>query len=202
MDDHKQERKEDDSRWTLAMVSSSMGAINSLLKKLPAEPDLTELSLDCIQQHLLGFCARGVVVTDRLDRQWMKLLRELAYDIEDWIDKLRIQDGCQSKLESDCSNLLQEFESDCSDVLQEFKERILSLQDLGQQFGLLKVGFADLVPSTLDLEDTTPEKIMHDDGILCQKKPCIVGLSDQEREIVRRLIDDEKQHKVVSILGP
>ncbi|CAN6382103.1 unnamed protein product [Urochloa humidicola] len=217
----------------MAMVSSSLGAINSLLNKLPAEPEFTELRqyLVCIRQHLLGFCARGVLVVHRRDRCWMKMLRELAYDIEDWIDKLLIQYGCQFEPELNCSDLLQEFNffsenkravylcikkklKLCYKVgqpgartrtLRGFKKRILYLQDLGQEFELLKVDFVDLAPSnvTLDLEDATPEeKIMHDDGILCRKKPCIVGFRDQEREIVRRLIDDEKELKVVSILGP
>lgn len=78
------------------------------------------------------------------------------------------------------------------------------MKDLGKQFGLLKVGFADLVPSdvTLDLEDTTPEKIIHGDEIPCGEKPCVVGFGGPESEIVQRLIDDEKELKVVSVLGP
>ncbi|XP_034592732.2 disease resistance protein RGA5 [Setaria viridis] len=128
-----------------------------------------------------------------LDCHWMKQLRELAYDIEDSIDKLLIKSGCRFKQESYGSNLLQEF-----------KNRIVDLQYLGKQFGRLKVGFADLVPSdvTLDLEDTTPEKIMHVDEIPCGEKPCVVGFGGPESEIVPRLIDDEKELKVVSVLGP
>lgn len=178
----------------MAMVSSSLGAINSLLEKLPAEPEFTKLRpyLDDIRQHLLGFCARGVV-THTLDRCWMKQLRELAYDIEDSIDKVLIQSGCWFKQGSDGS-----------DLLQEFKYRIVDSQDLGKQFGLLNVGFADLVPSdvNLELEDYTLGEIMPSDRILCGEKPNIIGLSDQEREIVRCLTDDEKELKVVSILGP
>lgn len=74
MGDHTEERQEG-SPWTMAMVSSSMGAINFLLNKLPAETEFTKLRqyLDGIQQQLLGFCARGVVL-NALDRHWMKQL--------------------------------------------------------------------------------------------------------------------------------
>lgn len=125
---------DDDTPRTTAMVSSSMGPINSLLDKLPAEPQFAHLTrdLNVIRQHLLTFNARGVAA-NMLHRQWMKQLRELAYDIEDWIDKLVIQSGGQLKLDKlswDDSN---------SDMLQEFKVRIADMQELGKQFSLLKV---------------------------------------------------------------
>lgn len=59
-----------------------------------------------------------------------------------------------------------------------------------------------ILENTLDLEDTTPEKIMHGDEIPCGQKPCVVGFGGPESEIVQRLIDDEKELKVVSVLGP
>lgn len=42
MGDHTEERQEG-SPWTMAVVSSSMGAINSPLNKLPAELEFTKL---------------------------------------------------------------------------------------------------------------------------------------------------------------
>jgi hypothetical protein len=182
MGDHKQERKED---------GSCMGAIDSLLKKLPAQPEFKELRphLDGIRQHLIGFCAQGVV-TDMLDRHWMKRLREIAYDIEDSIDKLLVQSGFRWFKKGSVG----------SDLLHKFKDRIVRLQDPGKEFGLLKVGFADLVPSEchfLDLQDYTLGRIFPSDRIMCGEKPCLVGLGGPESEIVQHLMDDEK-----SVLAP
>jgi len=81
---------------TMAMVSSSLGPINSLLDKLPTEPEFRDLrhALEGIRRHLLQFSVPGVQRTMR----WMTQLREVAYDVEDWIDSLFIRSWGRFKL--------------------------------------------------------------------------------------------------------
>ncbi|TVU23461.1 hypothetical protein EJB05_25830, partial [Eragrostis curvula] len=178
----------------MATVSASLGPINSLLDKLPAEPEFTDLrrSLEDLKQHLLRFSARGAV-RSKLVQQWMKLLRELAYDVDDWMDSLLIRSWGRFKLKWWPSRQLTR--------IQEFKDKIRNMLDYGVSFGIINIPGIDHPAAAADeLVSSNRSSLgwMMDD----EHKPCLVGLDGPRSEIVQHLMDDEQKVKVVCILGP
>ncbi|TVU42721.1 hypothetical protein EJB05_09142 [Eragrostis curvula] len=175
----------------MAMVSSSTGPINSVLHKLPVSPEFRGLTqaLEGMKHQMLGFCVRGVL-SSTLARRWLLQLREIAYDVEEWLDERLIHSGGRFQLKA-CSS------ADLAKI-QKFKDRITDVQNRGKMFGL------HIEPSeiTVDPEDEKPRKLLLKDGYSCKQMPCLVDLSGSESEIVQHLMDDEEELKVVAILGP
>ncbi|TVU23385.1 hypothetical protein EJB05_25748, partial [Eragrostis curvula] len=178
----------------MAMVSASLGPINSLLDKLPAEPEFTDLrqSLEDLRQHLLRFSARGAV-RSKLVQQWMKLLRELAYDVDDWMDSLLIRPWGRFKIKWWPSRQLAR--------IQEFKDKIRNMLDYGASFGIINIPGIDHPAAAADELVSSNRSslgwIMDD-----EQKPCLVGLDGPRSEIVQHLMDDEQMVKVICIVGP
>ncbi|GJN25848.1 hypothetical protein PR202_gb13732 [Eleusine coracana subsp. coracana] len=114
----------------MAMVSSSTGPINSVLDKLPARPEFSGLrkALGGMKEQMLGFCVPGVV-TSRLARRWLLQLREIVYDVDEWLDERLIHSGCRFQWQpwSSSNDLAQ---------IQYFEVQIADAQNRGKTFGV------------------------------------------------------------------
>ncbi|KAK3119361.1 hypothetical protein QOZ80_9BG0718680 [Eleusine coracana subsp. coracana] len=174
----------------MAMVSSSTGPINSVLDKLPARPEFSGLrkALGGMKEQMLGFCVPGVV-TSRLARRWLLQLREIVYDVDEWLDERLIHSGCRFQWQpwSSSNDLAQ---------IQYFEVQIADAQNRGKTFGVhLELSrMVNVVPEN--------EKPQLKDGFSCRQMPHLVGLSCSENEIVQYLMDDEQELKVIALLGP
>ncbi|TVU23463.1 hypothetical protein EJB05_25832, partial [Eragrostis curvula] len=171
----------------MALVTSSTGPINSLIYKLPSRPEFSGLrkGLEVMKQQMLRFCVPGVV-TSMLAQQWLLKLREIAYDVDDWLDERLIRSGGQSQPQL-CS-------PDVLAKIQEFSDQIMYAQNIGESFGLLSVSPVDLKCSEVNMDRR--------ELFLSREKPCLVGLGDPESKIGQHLMDNKKNLKVVCILGP
>ncbi|TVU23387.1 hypothetical protein EJB05_25750, partial [Eragrostis curvula] len=185
-----------------AAVSSSLGPINSLLDKLPTELEFTDLrhALHGLNRHLLRLSVRGAV-RSHLVRVWIREVRELAYDIEDWIDGRRRR-RFNFKL-----NWLRPRPSR---HLQRFQDKITALHDLAARLGILepadssttnKLVLSEQVDHVINPDNENPP-LQKDDLTLCsrEKARLVVG---SESEIVGHLVmdDDEPELKVVAVVG-
>lgn len=175
----------------MAMVSSSMGPINSVLDKLPAGVEFRSLSyaLAGMKEQMRRLSVRGEV-TSTLARGWLVQLREIAYDVEEWLDKRFIRSGGRFRSE--------EWFSDDMAQIQYFEELIKEAQDRGRSFGAHhETGMFTMYP-----DNEKPLELQVKDGFSCRQTPCLVGLSGSENEIVQHLIDDKQELKVIAVLGP
>ncbi|CAL4980273.1 unnamed protein product [Urochloa decumbens] len=173
----------------MPMVSSLTGVINSLLDKLTA-PELQEIrhSLESMKKNLVSFANQRV--QSMLVQQWMKQARELAYDIEDWVDDLLI--GSTGQIQPALRSL------NVAIQVEEFKVLIHGMQERCARYGLLsKV----TIISDDDLASFVPSKATIDWELLWGEKPCLIALSNPENELIRHLIDGERKLKVVSVVG-
>ena len=174
------------------VVSSSMGSIDSLLDKLPAEHEFRDLrrGLQGIRRHLLRLSARRGVVTSSLVRRWTAQLRDLAYDVEDWLDGLILRPWGRFKLTHWPSRQLPR--------IQYFNDRIRDAYERGASFGVPGVGLgaaeAELVVPTNEASDSGDDECCYEPR--SHEKPRrLIGLDGPESEVVRHL-------RVVAIVGP
>lgn len=175
------------------MVSSSTGAMNSLLDKLRVledqYPDLAEglrESLKSLSDVLHSF-ARQRTRRNSLINEWMLQVRELVYDMEDWID------GDPSKAKPD-----EEF--DVEEQVEEFKAQIQGALERCKRYGLL----SSTAPSTCAAQDDaeTRELVAMDPKLLHGEAPCrLVGSDELRNVLVKHLMDQEQRRKVVCVVG-
>lgn len=175
------------------MVSSSTGAMNSLLDKLAVledqYPDLAEgvrESLKSLSDVLHSFARQRT--RNSLINEWMLQVREVVYDMEDWID------GDPSKAKLD-----EEF--DVEEQIEEFKAQIQGARDRCTRYGLL----SSTAPSTtcaLQDDAETRESVAMDPKLLHGEAPCrLVGSDEPRNVLVNHLMDQEQRRKVVCIVG-
>lgn len=173
----------------MPMVSLLTGAIRSLLEKLMA-PEFVDLrhGLESIKQDLVSFATRRV--RSLLVQQWMKQVREITYDIEDWIDTLLIRSAGQLQQEMGSSDVAAQIE--------EFKIQIHDVQERCTRYGLLNKALTSdaELPNLL-----VPSKVNINPGLIWGEKPCVFGLEGPENELLRHLTDEERKLKVVSVVG-
>ncbi|XBI23345.1 hypothetical protein VPH35_051915 [Triticum aestivum] len=172
------------------MVSSSTGAMNSLLDKLGVlenrYPDLAEgvrESLKSLSDVLHSFARQRT--RNSLINEWMLQVREVVYDMEDWID------GDPSKAKLD----------DVEEQIEEFKAQIQGARDRCTRYGLL----SSIEPSTtcaLQDDAETRESVAMDPKLLHGEAPCrLVGSDELRNVLVNHLMDQEERRKVVCIVG-
>nr|UBY07294.1 NBS-LRR disease resistance protein [Dasypyrum villosum] len=175
------------------MVSSSTGAMNSLLDKLAVledqYPDLAEgmrESLKSLSDVLHSFARQRT--RNSLINEWMLQVREVVYDMEDWIDG----DPSEAKLDE---------EFDVEEQIEEFKAQIQGARDRCTRYGLL----SSTTPSTtcaLQDDAETRESVAMDPKLLHGEAPCRLVGSDEPRNIVvNHLMDQEQRRKVVCVVG-
>jgi len=179
----------------LPMVSSSMGAMNSLLDKLTAleaqHPHLADEglqeSLRSLSNILCSFAKRRV--RDSLMNEWMLQVREVVYDMEDWID------GCligPSKLDAEfwCTDVVEQIE--------DFKAQIQDAHERCTRYDLLN---SEAEPSISDQDDGGTSKVTIHAELLYGEVPCLVAIDEQRNVLVEHLMDGERSRKVVCVVG-
>ncbi|EMS62715.1 Disease resistance protein RPM1 [Triticum urartu] len=162
------------------MVSYSAGSVNSVVYKLTKLKDCS-LVIEGLQKDLmilLESFSQVVVLPSKMNWQvqvCMKIVRELVFDIEDWIDQMPAMPNTGGKL------------VDLEDEVKRFKARIehalsSELRDPASLPGHTQVTVAS--------------------HILFEEKTALVGMEVPMDELVKHLTGEhEKRRKVVSILG-
>ncbi|CAN6226737.1 unnamed protein product [Urochloa humidicola] len=163
------------------MVCYSMGSINSLVEKITPlmenHPKTKELlqDLKSLRDELMKKFAGGRATGEQV-KVWMKQVREMVYDIEDWID------------------LKQDFsDSDIEDI-EEFRDEIQEARSRCERYELLKQA------------PTSDAEIVCSTGprgrrLFLEEKTVLVGMDHPKSELLDHLKDEQKDLKVVSIHG-
>jgi len=166
-------------------VCYSLGAINSLLVKMDAlmenHPMMKGLLQDIksIRDDLLNKFSRGRITSQQV-KVWMKQVREMFYDIEDWID---VRQGASSFSESDRKQI------------EQFMDQIKEARSRCERYELLSQ-----VP-TSDPEVVFAESNETAGCGSLWKNTVLVGIDGAKSELLNHLKDQQKELKVVSILG-
>lgn len=168
------------------MVSYSTGSMNSLVDKLtklkntPVVIQGLKQELVNLQEDFLHKVSRRREMNLQVEA-WMKLVRELVFDIEDWID--------QKPAMTDMEDLEEEIDR--------FKARIEHARELCERYNLvLEAPTYPRNPSVLS------GKVAIESPLLYEKKTRLYALQDPTDELVKHLTSDhEKMLKVVSIVG-
>ncbi|KAL6592131.1 hypothetical protein ACP70R_049583 [Stipagrostis hirtigluma subsp. patula] len=183
------------------MVCYWTGAINSLVDKLTRllenHPVLEELlrDLESLRNDIVSKF-RGGRATDEQVKVWMKHVRELVYEIEDWLDpKLKGGGGRDDRIYPKRPVNFLESEIDRKH-LQEFKAQIQEARDRCTRYNLLHKAMI----SDANLVDAGPSEVAVGCGSLWEKT-VLVGLDGPKRELEEHLKDEQKKLKVVSVLG-
>ncbi|EMS53986.1 Disease resistance protein RPM1 [Triticum urartu] len=166
--------------------------MNSLLDKLGVlenqYPDLAEgvrESLMSLSDVLHSFARQRM--RNSLINEWMLQVREVVYDMEDWID------GDPSKAKLD----------DVEEQIEEFKGQIQGARDRCTRYGLLS-STTPSTSTTCPLQDDaeTRESVAMDPKLLHGEAPCrLVGRDEPRNVLVNHLMVQEERRKVVCIVG-
>lgn len=190
--------KEDDPavcNSTGAMMRSLVNKLIKLKKKHPMVGELLQ-DLDSLTvDHVNKFS--GGRETDEQVRMWLKHVRELVYDIEDWADLL-IQQNKDSRMDpkAERRNLQQESEAE-GEQIQEFKAQIQDARDHYRCYDLLNKA---VTPEAHHVY-ASPRDVPNDSGLLWEEKTVLIGADAQRSELENHLKDEQKRLKVVSVLG-
>ncbi|KAF8662300.1 hypothetical protein HU200_056507 [Digitaria exilis] len=168
-----------------------MGSINSLVEKItplmenhPMTVHLLQ-DLKSLRDDLMNKFAGGRTAASEQVKVWMKQVREMVYDIEDWID-----------LKKDFS------ESDMKQI-EEFKGEIQEARSRCERYELLKQA-----PTSPD--DDAEQELAKYSGpreeflgrrLFWEEKSLLVGMDGPKSELLNHLKDEQKELKVVSIHG-
>ncbi|KAJ1277117.1 hypothetical protein BS78_05G269900 [Paspalum vaginatum] len=174
------------------MLCSSMGATNSLLKKMTAltenrrNPMIKELMEDINRlrdDFLDKFSGRRRADKGEQVKVWMKQAREMIYDIEDWID-LRQEDASE--------------ESDEKQI-KKFRHHIEEARERCERYEL-----PSQVPAASDPELVYGGSSREAAGAGCGllgKKTAMVGIDGAKSKLLNHLKNEQEELMVVSILG-
>lgn len=177
------------------MVSYSAGSINCLVDKLTKLKNhsfvIQELERD-LAILVGGFfheVAAGRRETNLQVEAWMKIVRELIFDIEDWIDQMPAMTGTGGQ------------QPEIEEEVKEFKARIEHTRELCERYDL-----AIQVPTNLHVRGPAaagvPGQLAVDSRILAGEKTGLVGMQVPTDELVKQLTcQHEKMLMVVSIVG-
>jgi hypothetical protein len=183
------------------MLSSSLGAMVSLLANLSSllvspedqlpEPlklhkeklELLKQDLEAINTFLVNLSC--VEAPNMMVKHWMNEVRELSYDIEDYIDKMMHHGGSNSREESRSDSEVEEL----STLVKQAKDahERHNRYDLGR--------WASKPRFVVDEQGRVP--IPRDNG----EASVLVGIDDSKAELIKRLNIDAEQRLVVCIQG-
>uniref|UniRef100_A0A0D9VH54 AAA+ ATPase domain-containing protein n=1 Tax=Leersia perrieri TaxID=77586 RepID=A0A0D9VH54_9ORYZ len=199
------------------MVSAIFGAMDSVLSKLASlltfeykllkevKQDITFMKYELESMH--AFLKKMSEVEDELDEQvkfWRKEVRELSYDIEDYIDEfvIRLKDEPRCELHG------------ISSFISRIAKLIVSTRDSHQIAKEIRgirasVGEASRRHKRYKVDDTLskPSKVTVDPRLPALYKDAsdLVGIDGPKNELIRRLTEGvsgpELQLKVVPIVG-
>lgn len=167
----------------MSMVCYSMGAINSLVEKitpLTENHPMTEhllQDLQSLRDELMNKFAGGRATGEQV-KVWMKQVREMVYDIEDWID------------------LKQDFSESDMKQIEEFEEEIQEARSRCERYELLKQApTSDAEPVYAGPREVPGRRLFW------EEKPVLFGMNHSKPEILNHLENEQKELKVVSIHG-
>ncbi|CAL5079554.1 unnamed protein product [Urochloa decumbens] len=177
-----------------SMVCYSMGSINSLVKKiapLMGDHPMTEhllQDLKSLRDDLMNKFAGRPMVSEQV-KVWMKQVRKMVYDIEDWID------------------LKQDFSESDKKQIEEFKDEIQEARSRCERYKLLEQ--APTSDAELVYSGPRPSKKRKNSGptefprrrLFWEEKSFLVGMNVPKSELLNHLMDEQKELKVVSIHG-
>lgn len=174
------------------MVSYSAGSVNSVVYKLTKLKDCSIVTegLHKDLMILLESFGQVVVLPSKMNWQvqvWMKMVRELVFDIEDWIDQMPVMPNTGDQ------------QLDLEEEVKIFKARIEHACELCERCDLVIE-----VPSDLRDPASLPghSQVTVASHILFEEKTTLVGMEVPMDELVKHLTGEhEKSLKVVSILG-
>lgn len=166
------------------MVCYSMGSINSLVEKItplmekhPMAKNLLQ-DLKSLRDELMNRFAGGRATGEQV-KVWMKQVREMVYDIEDWID------------------LKQDFSESDMEEIEDFRDEIQEARGRCERYELLKQA------PTSDAETvySTGPREVSGRRLFLEEKTVLVGMNHPKSELLDHLKDEQKDLKVVSIHG-
>ncbi|KAF7089983.1 hypothetical protein CFC21_092822 [Triticum aestivum] len=168
------------------MVSYSAGSVNSVVYMLTKLKDCS-LVIEGLQKDLMILLESfsQVVVLNWQVQVWMKIVRELVFDIEDWIDQMLAMPNTGGQL------------LDLEDEVKRLK--IEHACELCERYGLVIE-----VPSELRDPASLPghAQVTVASHILFEERTALVRMEVPMDELVKHLTGEhEKRRKVVSILG-
>lgn len=179
-------------------VCYSMGTINPLVEKitplLENHPMIEDLLQDLknLREDLMNkFAAGGRASGGERVKVWMKQVREMVYDMEDWID-LKLQEEGANFSQSDkpridgFRSLIQDARGRCERY--ELLERAAPANSDDAQHAY--AGAA-----------APGEVIAGRRRLLWEEKTVLVGIDAPKSELLNHLNNEQKELKVVSILG-
>lgn len=190
------------------MVSASTGAMNSLLGKVTTIMGEEFAKLKNLRKEVkfirdeLGSmkdALERLAYVDELDPQtksWRNTLRELSYDIEDIIDDFMQNVGDKEKNRGFVRKTIRRLKTlrarhQISRQIGEIKKLVLEASDRHNRYALDKI-----IPPSSNVVAIDPRV-----KTLYEKAANLVGMEGPKNELVDWLIYEEKQLKVVSIVG-
>lgn len=168
------------------MVSYLTGVMNSLVDRLtklevhhPKLKDLREDLENLKKDPLDKFAGRGA--KDKQVKVWIKQVRELVYDIDDWIEPEPPTNLGESEIKQ----------------IEEFKAQIQEARERYTRYDL-----PEKVPtSDADLSDVGRSKVPIDSRLLWEEKTVLVAVDVAKNELEKHLMNEEKKLKVVCVVG-
>ncbi|KAL6623042.1 hypothetical protein ACP70R_032921 [Stipagrostis hirtigluma subsp. patula] len=195
------------ARVEQALVSVSTGAMNSLLVKLTILLDDGHVKfrniakeLSFVRDELSTMKAFLDTLADREDlnpvtKEWKNQVREMAYDIEDWIDEVMhhlSEDGTRGgpimKIIQHLNMLKTKIR--IANEIQQIKTRVVEVSHRHKRY-------------KIDLSIPRSEYVSIDPRLhaLFTDKDGLEGIDGPGNELVKLLMDEHQQLKVVSVVG-
>ncbi|CAL5080796.1 unnamed protein product [Urochloa decumbens] len=171
------------------MVCYSTGVIEYLVEKLNKlmmnHPKFVQellQDLDSLRKDLENISSG--VENEQVKKVWMKQVRELLYDIEDWVELEVATKAHMGKTERK--------------KIKEFKDQIKNARERCKRYDLLSKA---PTPGE-DLVHAASSEVLVDSGLLWEEKTVLVGLDGPKMELENNLKSEQiKKLKVLSILG-
>ncbi|KAM0857548.1 hypothetical protein ACQ4PT_048400 [Festuca glaucescens] len=187
------------------MVSASTGVMNSLLGKLATLTGKEFAKLTNLQKEVKLFsdeltgrkdALEGLSYLDELDPQtkrWRDIVREMSYDIEDIIDDFMQNNGESNKTTGLVGSTIKRLKTlrarhKIVSQIKEIKALVLETSAKHQRYKLDTPRLSNVLidPQVVTLYENTTN---------------LVGMEEPMNELVDLLADNDKQMKMVSIVG-
>lgn len=195
------------------MASYLTGTMNSFpekLTKLASRPE----KIGELEQHLVNlkdcfFKVAGQGKTDDQGQEWMKQVRELFFDIEDWIDeklatpKQKVDQQLRTNMAgpSEGEEEIKETNKvDPSDIEEKIKGFITLTEEACGRCTRYKL-VNEPTTSGAAVARVATRVITTDSGLLFDEKPYLIALDHPAQVLEEHLTDNQTELKVVSIVG-
>lgn len=188
-------------------MSISMGVMNSLLDKLAIlmDEEHTEFNsmskeLSFIRDELSTMNASLEILADKeeldpLTKNWRNQVREMAYDIEDWIDEVMRHASQNGTPAAFISKIIQHLnmlrtKSRISNKIRQIKTRVMELSHRHKRY-------------KIDVSISTSKYVFVDPRLhaLYADEDGLKGMDVPRNELVELLLDKDQRLRVVSVVG-